>query len=134
MEPTDAVIGAKRFFPCVLILNTIFVILVVLLIVFNISTQGKKRLAPITASVGSIATQASGDETVTWTGEAKSVTFTVGDNAQYGTENTKAGQLCFTTITATSTGGGTSTTTYYHSTPDCGITEPSRCVTPKMRG
>ena len=98
-------------------------------IVFNISTQGKKRLAPITASVGSIATQASGDETVTWTGEAKSVTFTVGDNAQYGTENTKAGQLCFTTITATTTGGGSTTTTYYHSTPDCGTTQPSYFVT-----
>ena len=29
---------------------------------------------------------------------------------------------------------GTTSTTYYHSTPDCGSTQPSRCVTPKMRG
>ena len=72
-------------------------------IVFNISTQGKKRLAPITASVGTIATQASGDATVTWTGDATEVTFTVGDNANYGSEGaTKAGQLCFGTIIVTS--------------------------------
>ena len=72
-------------------------------IVFNISTNGKKRLAPITASVGTIATQASGDATVTWTGDATEVTFTVGDNANYGSEGaTKAGQLCFGTIIVTS--------------------------------
>ena len=74
-------------------------------IVFNISTQGKKRLAPITASVGAIATQASGDATVTWTGDATEVTFTVGDNANYGSEGaTKAGQLCFGTIIVTTAG------------------------------
>ena len=73
-------------------------------IVFNISTQGKKRLAPITASVGAIATQASGDATVTWTGDATEVTFTVGDNANYGSESDKAGQLCFGTITVTTAG------------------------------
>ena len=73
-------------------------------IVFNISTNGKKRLAPITASVGTIATQASGDATVTWTGDATEVTFTVGDNAEFGSENTKAGQLCFGTFTVTTTG------------------------------
>ncbi len=66
-------------------------------IVFNISTQGLVRLAPITASVGSIATQSSGDETVTWTGNVSNgkIELTVGDTADYGTENTKAGQLCF---------------------------------------
>ena len=73
-------------------------------IVFNISTNGKKRLAPITASVGTIATQASGDATVTWTGDATEVTFTVGDIAEFGSENTKAGQLCFGTITVTTAG------------------------------
>ncbi len=68
-------------------------------IVFNISTQGLKRLAPITASVGTIATQTSGDETVTWTGSATSVTFTVGDQAEYGSDGaSKAGQLDFSTI------------------------------------
>ena len=73
-------------------------------IVFNISTNGKKRLAPITASVGTIATQASGDATVTWTGDATEVTFTVGDIAEFGSENTKAGQLCFGTMTVTTAG------------------------------
>ncbi len=74
-------------------------------IVFNLSAQGKKRLAPITASVGTIATQASGDATVTWTGDATEVTFTIGDNANYGSDGaTKAGQLCFGTMTVTTAG------------------------------
>ena len=67
-------------------------------IVFNISSQGKKRLAPITASTGTIAPQASGDTQVTWTGNANEVVFTVGDVATYGTENEKNGQLCFTSV------------------------------------
>lgn len=88
-------------------------------IVFNISTQGKKRLAPITASVGAIATQASGDATVTWTGDATEVTFTVGDNANYGSESDKAGQLCFSTISLTSGGAFTDySTTCESATPD----------------
>ena len=79
-------------------------------IVFNLSAQGKKRLAPITASVGTIATQSSGDETVTWTGDAASVTFTVGDKADYGSEgSSKAGQLCFSSVDITYTAGGTPT-------------------------
>lgn len=68
-------------------------------IVFNLSAQGLKRLAPVTASTGTIATQASGDNTVTWTGNASSVTFTVGEKADFGSEgDTKAGQLCFASI------------------------------------
>lgn len=76
-------------------------------IVFKISAQGLKRLAPITASVGAIAPQASGDVTVTWTGSAKSVVFTVGEKADYGTENTKAGQFDFDVIEIV--GGGNAT-------------------------
>lgn len=77
-------------------------------VVFNISTQGKKRLAPITASVGTIATQASGDETVVWTGKAKEITFTVGEKADYGSDgSSKAGQLCFDSIDATYLDDGT---------------------------
>ena len=73
-------------------------------IVFNISVQGKKRLAPITASVGTISTQAKGDETVTWTGNAESVIFTVGDKANYGSDgDSKAGQLCFSSVDITYT-------------------------------
>ena len=70
-------------------------------IVFNISTAGLKRLAPITASTGTIATQHSGDTQVTWTGSATSVTFTVGDNADYGSESSKAGQLDFSSVAIT---------------------------------
>jgi len=85
-------------------------------LVFFISEQGQKRLAPITASVGTIATQASGDKTVTWTGEAKSVTFTVGAKANYGSDgSSKAGQLDFDSIRATSKAA----TTYYLSAPTC---------------
>lgn len=68
-------------------------------IVFNISAQGKKRLAPITASTGTIAAQASGDETVTWTGNANEVTFTVGEKAVYGSDGAeKAGQFDFVSV------------------------------------
>ncbi len=76
-------------------------------LVFNVSTQGLKRLAPITASTGTVATQASGDNTVTWTGEATEVTFTVGDKANYGSEGAeKAGQLCFDSINVVEGGQG----------------------------
>lgn len=70
-------------------------------VVFNISTQGLKRLAPITADCGKIASQSLGDDTVAWTSNegVTSVTFTVGDKANYGSEGeTKAGQLDFTSI------------------------------------
>ena len=68
-------------------------------IVFNLSTQGLRRLAPITASTGTIATQAENDTKVTWTGDASSVVFTVGDKANFGSEgDTANGQLCFTTV------------------------------------
>lgn len=76
----------------------------ILKIVFNLSTQGMKRLAPISANTGKITVQDSGDQTVIWTGNAKEVTFTVGDKADFGTDgSSKAGQLCFTSISATFT-------------------------------
>ena len=68
-------------------------------IVFNISTQGKKRLAAISASSGTIATQALGDDTVVWTGKSQEVTFTVGAKSLYGSDGVdKAGQLDFDSI------------------------------------
>ena len=77
-------------------------------IIFNLSEQGLKRLAPITASVGDIATQTLGDKTVTWTGEATEVTFTVGEKAVYGSDgDTKSGQLDFTSINVVEGGQGT---------------------------
>ena len=99
-------------------------------IVFNISTQGKKRLAPITASVGTITTQASGDETVTWTGDAASVTFTVGDKADYGSDGSgKAGQLCFSSVDITYTAGGTPTVATPTFSPAAGAYTSAQNVT-----
>lgn len=74
-------------------------------VVFNISTAGLKRLAPITASEGTIATQAKGDKTVTWTGNANSIIFTVGDKADFGSESGKAGQFDISTIDITYSAG-----------------------------
>ncbi len=91
-------------------------------IVFNLSSKGLNRLAPITASVGTIAAQASGDTKVTWTGNAQSVTFTVGEKADYGTDGSgAAGQLDFTSVAITA-GGGTS---YYDYSTECGSGTPT---------
>lgn len=68
---------------------------------FTISDKGKNRLAPLTANVGSVVVAGDPDYTAEWTGSATSVTLTVGDVASYGTESTKAGQLCFTAIVVT---------------------------------
>lgn len=75
-------------------------------IVFNLSSQGKTRLPAITASTGTIATQAKGDATVTWTGEASEISFTVGDKSIYGSSTSKAGQFCFSTFEVTSESTG----------------------------
>ncbi len=74
---------------------------------FTISTQGKKRLAPLTASAGTATVAGDPDFTAKWAGSAQSVTLTVGDKAEYGTEgNSKAGQLDFTAIVVTLEGEG----------------------------
>ncbi len=76
-------------------------------VVFNLSKQGLTRLAPITASVGTIATQAAGDKTVTWTGDANSIKYTVGAKADFGSDDpTKSGQFDFTSIVITYTQTG----------------------------
>lgn len=79
--------------------------------VFNISTQGLKRLTTITPNVGTIATQAAGDKTVTWSGEVlgvESISLTVGENGDFGSEkddegNSKAGQFDFDSVDITYT-------------------------------
>ena len=74
---------------------------------FEISTAGKKRLAPLTTSVGSVSVAGDPDFTATWEGSAKEITITVGDQAEYGTDGaSKAGQLDFTAITVTLDGEG----------------------------
>lgn len=82
-------------------------------VVFAISEQGLKRLATITADCGNVAAQAAGDNTVTWTSEegVTSVTFTVGEKADYGSDGAaKAGQLCFNYIDITPAAPATSGT------------------------
>ncbi len=67
-------------------------------IVFNISDKGLTRQAEITPSVGSMAYDMT-NATVTWTGEASEVTFTVGEKNVYGSDGkTKAGQFDFTSM------------------------------------
>lgn len=79
-------------------------------IVFNISSQGKRRLTNVTTTSGSVVVDNKA-WTVTWTGSSKEVTFTVGEKADYGTDgNTKAGQLCYDNLViSTGEGGGTVT-------------------------
>jgi len=77
--------------------------------VFTISSQGKKRLTDVTASVGSCTVDAT-NWTVTWTYDSgtKEVTFTVGDKATYGTDGeTKAGQFDFDKVVISSEVGET---------------------------
>lgn len=75
-------------------------------VVFAVSQKGTEQLAKITANVGEVVVNADA-QTVTWTGAAKDVTFTVGEKADLGTKPTKAGQLCFDNITVVA--GGTVT-------------------------
>ena len=78
-------------------------------IVFFISTNGKKRWANVTPDTGTtnvdIATS-----TTTWKGDAKEITFTVGDAATYGTESTKTGQFCIDKLVIYTSGGKTAAT------------------------
>ena len=80
-------------------------------IVFVVSDQGKKRLTDLTPSTGTV-TIADDKSTITWIGNASEVMFTVGDEAVYGTENDKAGQICFTSFVATYTSGDVETSSH----------------------
>lgn len=75
-------------------------------IIFTLSAKGKERQATITPSTGAMSYDVNGTGTVTWSGEAMSVTFTVGANATYGSDGaSKAGQFDFTAITISTKGG-----------------------------
>lgn len=75
-------------------------------IVFALSKQGLRRLAPIQVSAGTVEISAE-NKTVTWTGDAKEVIFTVGEKADFGSDGpTKAGQFCFDNLTITTGGAG----------------------------
>ena len=72
---------------------------------------------------GTKITDTSSATTMTWNVSGDYTFFAIkkGNNASYVTS----------IVITYQTDGGQSETTYYHSTPDCGTTEQSRCVTPK---
>ncbi len=80
---------------------------------FVISTAGLKRLTNITANVGTVSgledckNKKQGEIIVKWTGNAKTVTLTVGEKSTYGTDGaTKAGQLDFISTEITTADSG----------------------------
>ena len=75
-------------------------------IVFYISSNGKKRWADVTPDTGT-TTVDKATNTTTWEGNEKSITFTVGDKATYGTDDSsKAGQFCIDKLVIYTSGGG----------------------------
>lgn len=76
-------------------------------IVFTLADDAKYRYTTFTPSVGAMATQAKGDTEMTWTGDASSITFTVGEKATLGEDgDTKAGQIRISKIEIFVKGGG----------------------------
>lgn len=76
-------------------------------IVFTLAEDAKYRYTTFTPSVGTMATQAKGDTQMTWTGDASSITFTVGEKATLGEDgDTKAGQIRISKIEIFVKGGG----------------------------
>lgn len=76
-------------------------------IVFTLADDAKYRYTTFTPSVGTMATQAKGDTEMTWTGDASSITFTVGEKATLGEDgDTKAGQIRISKIEIFVKGGG----------------------------
>ena len=71
---------------------------------FTLSKQGKTRQSTVAVNTGTM-TQSAG--VCTWAGAANAITYTVGDKADLGTDKTKAGQFCFTSLTITTSGAVT---------------------------
>lgn len=77
-------------------------------LVFAMSTQGKKRWAEITPSVGTVTNDVENGQLV-WTADAPvgTVDFTVGDKAIYGSDGAdKAGQFDVNSVEITTADGG----------------------------
>ena len=68
-------------------------------IVFHLSTQGIARWTDLTPSEGAV-TNDTDNGLIVWEGDAQYVQFTVGAKAVHGPDATKAGQLCFSSVTA----------------------------------
>ena len=66
---------------------------------FTIAADNSYRYTTLTPTSGKMdPAQAVGDTTATWVGDSADITFTVGDLATLGSENTKPGQFRFTKI------------------------------------
>ena len=73
-------------------------------IVFYISTNGKNRWTDATPNTGTTTVDKTA-YTTTWEGDAKEITFTVGEKATYGTDgSSKAGQFCIDKLVIYKTG------------------------------
>lgn len=72
---------------------------------FILSSQGKERLPELAADNGTATVANDPDYSAVWSGNAQSVTFTVGAN-NYGSKPKEKGQLCFTAIRITTDGTG----------------------------
>ena len=73
-------------------------------IVFYISTNGKKRWTDATPNTGTTTVDKTA-YTTTWEGDAKEITFTVGEKATYGTDgSSNAGQFCIDKLVIYKTG------------------------------
>ena len=79
-------------------------------IVFYISTQGKKRWTDVTPNTGTTTIDKTA-YTTTWEGDAKEISFTVGEKATYGSDgSSKAGQFCIDKLVIYTSGGGSDLT------------------------
>lgn len=68
---------------------------------FGLSSQGQVRLASLTSNVGQMTVSGSPDYLVQWEGYSNEIVITVGAKADYGSDKSKAGQLCFLTLEVT---------------------------------
>lgn len=76
-------------------------------IVFYLAEDAKYRYTTFTPSAGTLAAQAKGDTEMTWTGDASSIIFTVGEKATLGEDGAdKAGQIRISKIEIFVKGGG----------------------------
>lgn len=81
-------------------------------VVFVLSSDAGFRYTTLTADKGAVGAQALGDTQTTWTGDAESVTFTVGEKATLGSDGAeKSGQFRFSSIIIYGEGGSNNETT-----------------------
>lgn len=96
-------------------------------IVFVLSEQGKKQCSQPTVDNGTVkrnpADETQGVSEVIWENSngSSSVTFTIGSKADWGTEKSKAGQLCFDKIVITDASSKTPTTVTFKGLTGTGV-------------